>query len=247
MNFQFLGGSFHAPGDTNPHLFLIKIQMSGNANAENASLFYDPNLNADPATWTALRTGTFTMTGGALTGFRTDSARAGNAGYRTYIDELRLATTWQGAVGQSATTPIETWRQSKFGTTSNSGDAADDADPNHNGIINLMEYALGGEPVGHTTGLTILPQAERSAGNALRIRFTRYLDRTDLNLTAQAADSPAGPWSNLAVSTAGAPFAPGTTATETGTGNTRSVVATDLYPMDDPAHPKRFMRLKAER
>jgi hypothetical protein len=67
-------------------------------------LYYDPNLNSDPAAWSALRTGTFTLTDGALTGFRTDSARAGNTGYRFNIDEIRLATAWQEAVGKKKTT-----------------------------------------------------------------------------------------------------------------------------------------------
>lgn len=145
------------------------------------------------------------------------------------------------------TTPIEAWRQSKFSNSANTGNAADDADPNHNGIINLLEYALGGDPAGNTTGTGILPQAERGAGNQLQIRFTRYLDRSDLTLTVQAADFLTGPWTDLASSTAGGAFTPAFRATETGTGNTRSVVVTDLYPMDDPAHSKRFMRLKAEK
>jgi hypothetical protein len=56
-----------------------------------------------------------------------------------------------------------------------------------------------------------------------------------------------GPWSDVASSTAGGVFAPALRAAETGTGNTRSVVVTDLYPIGDPAHPKRFMRLKTEK
>lgn len=103
MNFQFLGGTFHSPGDTATHLFVIKIQMSGDANPESATLYYDPNLNSDPSAWSALRTGTFTLTDGALTGFRSDSARAGNISYRFNIDEIRLATTWQAAVGKKKT------------------------------------------------------------------------------------------------------------------------------------------------
>ena len=247
MNFQFLGGTFYAPGDTNTHLFLIRIQMSGDTNAESAALFYDPDLTANPASWVALRTGTFTMTGGALTGFRADSARAGNTGYRAYIDEIRLATTWQGAVGQTAAAPIENWRLLKFGSTSNTGNAADDADPNHNGINNLLEYALGGEPAVTPPEGTILPQAGRGTGNALQLRFNRYPDRSDINLTAQAADDLAGPWTDIAVSVAGAAFAPATRATESGTGNSRAVTVTDIYQGTDPAHPRRFMRLKVDR
>ncbi len=95
--------------------------------------------------------------------------------------------------------------------------------------------------------MTILPQAGMSAGNELQISFTRDLDRTDLTLTVQAADSLAGPWANIAVSTAGGSFAPAGNAAESGAGNTRSVTVTDFYPMNDSSHPQRFMRLKANR
>jgi uncharacterized delta-60 repeat protein len=42
--------------------------------------------------------------------------------------------------------PITTWRQQNFGTTSNTGNAADDADPDHDGVPNLLEFATGGAP-----------------------------------------------------------------------------------------------------
>lgn len=147
-------------------------------------------------------------------------------------------------------TPAENWRLQFFGILPNVGDAADIADPNRNGINNLMEYALGGEPKGGTTGMTILPRTMGSAGNRLQFTFTRYADRIDLTLTVKAADSLLGPWTPLAQSTAGGPFvvlAPGANAEETGTGNARSVAITDPYAMNDPAHPRRFMKLEVVR
>jgi hypothetical protein len=142
--------------------------------------------------------------------------------------------------------PLQSWRELHFGTTLNQGIAADTADPNNNGIVNLAEYALGGNPQDDSTGTAILPQAGRSPDNALQITFSRFTDRSDVTLTVQAADSPAGLWADLAQSTAGLPFEPlvwGTTATETGTGITRNVTVTDLYQTTDPAHRRRFMRL----
>ncbi|MGV3658624.1 MAG: choice-of-anchor D domain-containing protein [Prosthecobacter sp.] len=41
---------------------------------------------------------------------------------------------------QAALTPQESWRQLHFGTASNTGDAADNADPDHDGYNNLAEY-----------------------------------------------------------------------------------------------------------
>ena len=39
----------------------------------------------------------------------------------------------------------------------------------------------------------------------------------------------------------------GAAISETGTGNTRAVILSDLYPVSDPAHPFRFMRLEVTR
>ena len=41
---------------------------------------------------------------------------------------------------------IETWRQAKFGTAAAAGSAADLADADADGLYNVLEYALGGEP-----------------------------------------------------------------------------------------------------
>lgn len=45
-------------------------------------------------------------------------------------------------------TAIEVWRFSYFGTNANTGSAADDADPDKDGLKNLIEYALGSDPLG---------------------------------------------------------------------------------------------------
>jgi hypothetical protein len=42
--------------------------------------------------------------------------------------------------------PIATWRQTFFGRADNAGIAADSADPDHDGLVNLLEYALGTDP-----------------------------------------------------------------------------------------------------
>ena len=172
---------------------------------------------------------------GATTVTVTAKDAADNTGTTTFI------------VTVTPLTPIQSWREQYFGTIGNSGDASDSADPNGNGIVNLLEYALGGDPFGNTTGMAILPRPDRNASNALQINFNRYTDRIELTLIVQAADSLAGPWTNLAQSTAGAPFvvlAPGATAHESGTGTMRSITVDDLHSADDPAHPMRFMRLE---
>ncbi len=55
--------------------------------------------------------------------------------------------TWQTLA------PIEQWRQSNFGSTLNAGTSANDADPDGDGLRNLLEYALGANPTNTTSGV----------------------------------------------------------------------------------------------
>lgn len=94
----------------------------------------------------------------------------------------------------------------------------------------------------------MLPTATASAwAHTLQLNFQRYLDRNDITLTVQAADDPAGPWTDLTQSTNGSAFiglVPGVNTLELAFGNPRSVAVFDIYQTTDPAHPRRFMRLK---
>ena len=53
-------------------------------------------------------------------------------------------------------TPIESWRLAKFGTTANTGNAADNADPDHDGQTNLSEYTAGTDPNNPTDVFKVL-------------------------------------------------------------------------------------------
>jgi hypothetical protein len=144
-------------------------------------------------------------------------------------------------------TSNQAWLQAYFGTTSGTGSAAPTLDANKNGIPNILEYALGGDPVGNSTGTGILPRGgiDQTAG-CLVLDFTRYTDRNDITLTVQAASSVAGPWIDLARSVNGNTFSvitPGALVSEMGVGTSRSVSVCDIHQMTDPANPKRFMRL----
>jgi Concanavalin A-like lectin/glucanases superfamily/Ricin-type beta-trefoil lectin domain-like/Bacterial TSP3 repeat len=78
--------------------------------------------------------------------------------------------------------PGDLWREEYFQTTANSGDAADAADPDHDGIVNLMERALGLDPnAGHTSsGLPVMSQD----GSFLILTYHRSLTATDLTYQA---------------------------------------------------------------
>jgi hypothetical protein len=147
---------------------------------------------------------------------------------------------------------VQNWRAQTFGANANnSAISGDNADPNGNGIPNLMEYALNGDALGDSTGTTILPHVSPNPiTGAMQLSFTRYQNRTDITLTVQANDSLTGTWTNLAQSVHGSPFTiitTGATVNESGTGNAINVIVGDLYQMTDPNHPHRFMRLMVTR
>lgn len=53
-------------------------------------------------------------------------------------------------IGGTTLSPIEVWRGTYFPTHLNTGNAANTADPDHDGIPNLVEYALGTDPTSIT-------------------------------------------------------------------------------------------------
>ena len=152
------------------------------------------------------------------------------------------------ALTGTGVTANQGWQQQYFGVITCAGDAAPGADPNRNGIPNLIEYALGGDPTGAATGTSVLPGATVNEGaHCLQFNFRRYVDRNDVTLTVQAADSPAGPWTDVARTANGRPLdvlVPGVVTVETVLENPRSVTVFDSYQTTDPDHPRRFMRLR---
>lgn len=146
--------------------------------------------------------------------------------------------------GVVAPSPIAQWRQGFWGTPNATGLSADDADPDHDGLANLLEYAFVGIP--DAAAQTPFPRISIADGR-LTLTFFRNVTNTDLTLTVQAADTPAGPWTDLAQSVNGAT----TTAllgdvavAESGADPYRTVEVRDRYLTTDPAHPRRFLRVQ---
>lgn len=145
---------------------------------------------------------------------------------------------------------LEAWRRKHFGDRAGiEAFAGDRADPNRNGIINLLEYALGGDPLG-PGGMEVLPQLEFDENGRARLRFHRYASHDDLLMIVSAADNPSGPWSPLARSIAGGRFfiqSAGAAAEESGETDKRTVLVTDVFSAGDPTHPQRYLRLEVIR
>ena len=194
--------------------------------------------STDGATWTTLGTQTLTMSG---------TPKAGLA--VTAHDDAKLNTSTFANVALTTFTGFTAWQYQNFTAAqlSNSAISAPLADANNDGVNNLLAYAAGLSPwTLATTTNGGRPFATNTSGH-LALTFARSTANTDLTLTVQAADTPAGPWTDLARSTGGAAFsvlAAGATATETGSGTIRVVEVRDIFTTSDPAHPRRFLRMQ---
>lgn len=80
--------------------------------------------------------------------------------------------------------PADSWRTQYFGTTNNSGAAADTNSYAGDGIANLVKYALGMNPtIPATNGLPEM----KMTNNKLSLRFNRQKSATDIVYEVQAA------------------------------------------------------------
>lgn len=90
---------------------------------------------------------------------------------------------------------LESWRLTHFNDSSNSGDGADPNDFDHDGIVNLIEYAFGLHPKQNSAGQ--LPQALRTGGDGV-INFTEPAGVSGVTYGAEAsATLQPGSWISL--------------------------------------------------
>ena len=139
------------------------------------------------------------------------------------------------------TQPIEVWRQFYFGASAtNTGNAADTADADKDGLTNLGEYVLSGSsPLVSSTAL--LPVTGFS-GNFPTFTFTRNLSATDVTLFIEAKlDLTAATWTTLATRPGAGPWTPsgGASVVENVGG-----VVTLTDSLSIPGTTKRFYRLR---
>jgi len=135
------------------------------------------------------------------------------------------------------------WKFDNFGSydgsgqpVTPSGNSDDTANPSGDGISNLMKYATGLSPLARsntppavqgTTAATI----SGTSGNVLSLTFNRIADSTLTYVVEGTDDLSSGQWTSVWSST--------------GNANTSATLSVpDTVLIGDPAHPKRFLRLR---
>jgi glycosidase len=130
--------------------------------------------------------------------------------------------------------PIDAWRTLYFGTTENSGAAADTYVANEDGLPNLLKYALGLDPT-KTAAISDRPALQTFP--PLAIKFRRAKDANDVTIKVEATDSVMNSWSNIWTSA--------TNAYGGGTNLFEAVIVED--PVSETNTLQRYLRLKVTR
>jgi hypothetical protein len=134
---------------------------------DNASTYGSPTPVATPISLTGLAAGSHTLS----------------------ILTRDAASNWQTAATihtwtVATLTALETWRNTHFNQTANTGDAADTADPDADGFANLVEYALDTTPDSSASH----PVVESGISN-LHLQLTFTPQRvSDLTYLIEASD-----------------------------------------------------------
>lgn len=170
-----------------------------------------------------------TTTGAQTAALAIETIPVTSTGDRYYC----LVSNEAGAV-RSITVPlvvlstVEVWRQGHFGTTADTGDAADAADPDHDGRTNLLEYATGTNPGAADSGeVAAVGTTTGAAGDHLQLTFLR-LAYPEIVYTVEASDTLGG-------------FTPIWSSTGAENANGWKTVVDEAVAVGD--RPRRFLRL----
>jgi len=146
--------------------------------------------------------GSVTNVSGTLSGTNATNVSVGLTGLSagtTY--HYTLVATNSGGSAQGADksfttwTALQAWRQQWFGTTDNSGSAADTYVSGGDGLSNLMKYALGLNPLVFNSN----PISFSLSGNFLTMTVPRSSSSTGITYFLESTEDLTGVWSSSSV------------------------------------------------
>jgi hypothetical protein len=131
----------------------------------------------------------------------TDTGLADNATYNYVISAINIIGESANSAEDGATTytTLENWRQANFFTIANSGNAADTADPDGDGMTNAQEFAAGTNPNSRASALKVSSVAK--SGSDMLVSFPSVSGKT---YTVQRSDTlQSGSWTTVQSGIAG--------------------------------------------
>lgn len=101
--------------------------------------------------------------------------------YRVYTKDSSGVSYYSPTSTFTTPTVLQNWRQTFFGTTQGTSTAADNADPDKDGVPNLIEFATGKNPTLANNGAS--SAASVNHGGSLEYTYTRSLDALNSGAT----------------------------------------------------------------
>ncbi|HXT10618.1 MAG TPA: Calx-beta domain-containing protein [Candidatus Angelobacter sp.] len=155
-------------------------------------------------------------------------------------------------IAASPVSSYQAWKIAHFGPDANNAAVtADSADPDHDGIANILEYAFGSDPNLPDTNAPLVGSIQ---SNHFQLQFNRNTSATDLTYFAQAVPTLGDIASNLATYASGTGWitnTPGATVIEsapTGSPPDQHVQVTIIDPVDTTSmtQTQRFFELHVQ-
>lgn len=146
-------------------------QVSLSWNAVSGATSYTIRRGTSAGVYTTINAGSVTGTS------YTDTGLTAGTTYHYVVSAVNgllsgVDSAPASATPTSALSALQTWRQSNFGITTDSGQAANGADPDGDGLVNLLEYALGTNP----QAATVSPVTSARSGNFITLTFSHVAD-----------------------------------------------------------------------
>jgi hypothetical protein len=132
------------------------------------------------------------LAAGAVT-FSNPAAASTSASFSTVGDYILRLTATDGVattfadIGFTYASAFASWQTTNFSGGATNPDAAPLFDADHDGLVNLIEYALGTNPNASTPNPGTMTKVNISGSDYLRITFTKNPAATDVTTTVQSS------------------------------------------------------------
>ncbi len=142
----------------------------------------------------------------------------------------------------SSDSPYTSWKKDFFGDA----DITDDGDTDGDGLANLVEYALGGNPlVPDAADQAVFSFRNNGQETSMLVLISRDPNRSDITLILESNDDLIGPWTELARSEMGRPFT-GSAIILEDSDSAPPVAVTLQVPLETQVGSSLFMRIRVQ-